>query len=301
MKRKILYALAVAILMTGTVSRAEPLRKTMPEASELVPVPENMQQRWILKNCEKGKLAYRFSEHFLILSTKVGSRLLRIGGLQDNGGGHYSMTRPGETAGLVLNSKGDLIQYFGDTQANFSVQALEKKEISIPFITFKSCPDEPTLIQEDPAYVSLLPGLDKIHKACPDAHDIFKAGCQKAVFTLFDTDGDESLDEKEMTRAWDMILPKSSFTACGPLAGKADELLADGKAYFAWMLTHLDKNADKKIAFDEIEGQWKNMQGDPLMSGATNILIAAEAPLEILPDDIQMTCTNCCIAIRGPD
>ena len=104
-----------------------------------------------------------------------------------------------------------------------------------------------------------------------------------------------------MEKAWEMIVPASSFGTCGPTTESIVPLNADGHAYFSWLFTHLDKDSDQKIAFTEIEGQWHNMQGDPVMSGATNMLMAAQGPLDILPQDIQITCSNCCIAtVRTP-
>jgi len=294
----------LSLLMPPCITDAATLKKPQPrpEASTLVAVPQDMQQRWILNSCETGKVSYRFSDYFMLISTSVSSKLRRTGGLRDDGNGRYSLTTPAETLGLVIGTKGELIQYYGNQYASFSVEALEGNKIMVPHVKFQNCTaDGPMIIKENPAMVALLPRLDKIHKACPEATDIFKAPCQTSIFTLFDDNNDQALDQAEMEKAWDMIVPASSFGTCGVTTEGNTLLNADGGEYFSWLFTHLDKDGDQKIAFAEIEGQWQTMQSDPVMSGATNLLMAAQEPLDILPKDIQITCSNCCIAAaRAP-
>ncbi len=273
--------------------------RPVPPASELVPVPENMQRLWILGSCEKGIVGYRFSKYFWMLSTPKGGHIERIGGFIDLGNGRYNMVTSSETTGYTLGSKGDLIQYPGDSLKSFSITELENHKIMMRHILFRNCEGSPILIKENPVRLALLPGLDKIHEACPVRNDIYKADCQRAVFSLFDSGKDGALDQNEMEEAWRLITPSSTFTACSVLAGGATQLSADGLVYFAWMFSHLDKNADKKISFEEIQGQWKKMQGDPLMSEATNILIGAQSTIDVLPEDVKVTCSNCCLAIKG--
>ncbi len=300
MKKSSLTALILLSLLAPPVmADAATLKKPQPrpEASTLVAVPQDMQQRWILNNCEKGQVAYRLSNYFMLISTREGSKLRRTGGLRDDGNQRYSLTMPAETVGLVIGTKGELIQYYGTQYASFSIEALEAKKIMVPHVKFQNCTtDGPMIIREDPVLVALLPRLDKIHKACPEAADIFKPECQKSVFTLFDINNDDALDRAEMEKAWELVVPASSFGTCGLTTEGITPLNADGSAYFAWLFTHLDKDSDQKITFTEIKGQWQNMQGDPVMSGATNMLMAAQEPLDLLPQDVQITCSNCCIA-----
>ena len=270
----------------------------LPLASELVPVPEDMRQLWVVRSCDKGKLAYRFSEHFLLTSVSVGSKLSRIGGFLDNGGDRYSMVTPAETVGFVMGTQGDLILYYGDPKTSFPLEAVEKKQLLVPHILLKNCTAQAApAIKEDAVLISLLPKLDNVHKACPEKTDIYKTACQEAIFMLFDSDQDSVLNEDDMQKAWNIILSYSTFSTCGPLADKNHQLRADGKPYFTWLFENLDKNTDQKISFDEMKGTWSLMQGDPLMSAATNLLIAAEGPLALLPDSVRMDCQNCCIAL----
>lgn len=263
----------------------------------LVPIPKNMQQRWILKSCERGEVAYRFSSYFQVSSTAYGSKLKRLGGLRDEGSDRYSLVKPSETMAFAVGPSGDLLQYYDRSQTSFTPQSLEDKSAGIPYITFKNCSaDGSWLVQENQMFVDLLPGLDRIHEACPTRQDIFtQPTCQKAVFTLFDYSGDEMIDEAEMTRAWGVI-SANSFRACGVSAPKQDVLAADATAYKSWFFSNLDGNKDQKISFPEVRGQWDRLQSDSLMSGLTNMLIAAEKPIGILPEDMKMTCVNCCIA-----
>ncbi len=303
MRKALLASIICAFFLPFATEAAKPTRTPQPRppSSSLVPVPENMQQRWILPDCAQGQVAYRFSDHFLLVSTSAGSKLRRIGGLRDDGNDRYSMVTPAETVGLVIGSKGQLIQYYGDTPASFSVEALEKKKIMVAHIMFQNCTnDGPMIIQENSALVSLLPHLDRIHKACPETKDISKAACRQSIFTLFDKNEDSALEQSEMAEAWKIIVPASSFSACSVNDDGTNLLNADGSEYFTWIFSHLDKDADKEITFDEIDGQWLTLQSDPLMSGALNFLIAAQGPLEILPADFKMTCPNCCIAISKP-
>lgn len=305
MKKSYLAALVfLSLLIAPAIADAATLKELQPrpDSSTLVPVPQEMQQRWILNSCEKGQVAYRFSDYFMMTSTSFGSMVQRTGGLRDDGNQRYSLTLPAETLGLVIGTKGELIQYYGDQHASFSIAALEAKKIMLPHVKFQNCTtDRPMIIKEDPVIVALLPRLDKIHQVCPEAEDIFKTACQKAVFTLFDDNNDQALDQAEMEKAWKMIVPASNFGACGNTTEDRMLLNADGREYFSWLFTHLDKDGDQKISFPEIEGQWQVMQGDPLMSGATNLLMAAQEPLDILPQNMQITCSNCCIAaVRAP-
>jgi len=273
--------------------------RPMPPASELVPVPENMQRLWILGSCEKGIVGYRFSKYFKMLTTPTGGYIERIGGFVDLGNGRYNMITPRETTGYTLGSKGDLIQYPGDSLSSFSITELENHKIIMSHVLFRNCEGSHVLIEENLVRLALLPHLDKIHEACPVRNDIYKADCQRAVFSQFDSGKDGALDQNEMEEAWRLITPSSSFTACSVSAATVTQLSADGLVYFAWLFSHLDKNADKKISFEEIQGQWTKMQGDPLMSEATNILIGAQSTLDILPENVKVTCINCCLAIKG--
>lgn len=266
-------------------------------ADTFVPVPTAMQQRWIPRACTTGRMSYRFSNYFLLTSIYAGSKLTRIGGLVDHGEGRYSLGTSKEKTGYVLGTTGDLLQYFGDSAISFTAAALENKAVRMPYITFKNCStDVPMEVQEDKDLRALMPQLDKIHLACPTRQDIYnQPACQEAVFLLFDRSGDGALDTAEMKWGWDIILPRS-FRSCGPVPAGPDELESDSAAYMAWMAEHLDSNKDGKISFPEIEGQWSALQSDLLMSGLTNMLIAAQKPLEILPEEVKLTCFNCCIA-----
>ena len=299
------YAVPLIIslfLIAAPAQAQKPLMQPqpMPAAQDLVPVPEDWQKLWLIKSCEKGELSYRFSDAFLLMSIPQGSKLFRIGGLIDNGAGRYSMVMPAETLQFVEGSKGDLIQIFGNQPASFSVEALENKQIMVPHIYFKPCEDQTTKVNEDKAIVAMMPRLDQVSKACPERGDIYKKDCQKAVFGLFDQNGDDAIDLTEMKSGWDLAIANSSFGTCGTAATPADVLRREGTAYFDWLFEHLDQNKDQKVSFTEIDGQWKTMQGDPLMSGATNLLLSAEKPIAIMPPSAQMTCTNCCISSIAP-
>lgn len=277
---------------------APPLK---PEASELVPVPQDMQKLWILNSCESGAVGYRFSDYFMMISTAWGSDLERIGGFQDRGNGRYRMVTLTEILEFVIGTKGDLIQIYGDVNTSFSLSDLENLKIMIPHIVFKNCADMPnTAVREDAVMIAQLPALDHIHEACPTPADLVKTDCQKTLFAMFDDNHDVALDQNELTQAWKIIIPNSAFTACDAAGAGATQLSVDGLTYFAWLFSHLDKNTDAKISFSEIQGQWANMQSDPLMSEATNILIAAAAPLALLPPSVKGTCTNCCIPVVTP-
>lgn len=297
---KIFTLLITCLFLIMPIAQAQqPLMQPqeMPPAADLVPVPKGWQKLWLIKGCEKGKLSYRFSDSFLLMSIPQGSKLFRIGGLIDNGAGRYSMVMPAETLQFVEGSQGDLLQIFGNPVTTFSVEALEKKQIMVPHITFKPCDEKAKLlIHEDKALVALLPRLDRVHKACPERTDILsRKECQRAAFGLFDANSDNVVDETEMQSGWELAIANSSFGTCGTAATPADMLRREGTGYFTWLFEKLDRNKDRKISFDEIDGQWKVMQGDPLMSGATNLLMSAEKPIGFLPPAVQITCTNCCI------
>ncbi len=273
----------------------------MPPVSSLVPVPEEMQQRWVLRGCEKGEMSFRFSRRYLMVSIPQGSKLFRLGGLSDLGNGRYTMTMPGEITGLMLGSDGKLIQYFGDMNSSFSRDALEAKRIMIPHIKHDNCTNaEKVRVNEDPVMLALLPSLDDLQEACPDPQDIAKTPCQKAVFAIFDQNKDGGLDEAELKRGWELLIVHSSFGTCGPNTSAADSLRGDGVDYIAWMMTHLDQDKDQAITFDEFAPQWQAMQSDPLMSGLTNLLIAADRQTGILPESIKPSCVNCCVAAALP-
>lgn len=296
------YTLSIILCLLMLMPAAQAQRSLMepqplPPASEMVPVPKDWQKLWVIKTCEKGKMGYRFSDYFLQVSVAGGSKLFRIGGFKDNGNGRYSMVMPGETVQLLQGTQNNLIQIFGTQQANFSVEALEKKKIMVPHIYFENCEGvKPGVVQENEEMRALLPRLDQIHKNCPTRPDISKKECQRAIFGLFDSSSDGFLDQKEMEYGWDVAINNSSFGTCGSAATPADMLRREGAEYFAWIFKNLDKNTDQKISFDEIYGQWEVMAGDALMSGATNLLISAEKPIGLLPPEIHATCVNCCIA-----
>lgn len=269
----------------------------MPPMSTLVPVPEEMQQRWIMRSCEKGDVSFRFSRRFLMVSITEGSTLFRLGGLSDQGNGRYTMTMPGEITGLMMGSDGKLIQYFGNLNTSFSRDALEALRIMIPHIKHENCTNaENVIVNEDPLMLSLLPSLDAIQEACPDPQDIAKTTCQRTIFLLFDQNKDGALDETELERGWDLLVANSPFGTCAPDTSAPDSLRGDGDAYIAWMTEHLDQDKDKRITFEDFAPRWREMQEHPLMSGLTNLLIAADGQVGILPDSVKVTCVNCCVA-----
>lgn len=273
--------------------------KPLPPVSTLVPVPDDMQQRWILRGCEKGEMSFRFSRRYLLVSVPQGSKLFRLGGLGALGNGRYSMTMPGETSGLMLGSDGRLIQYFGDMNTSFSRAALEARQIMIPHIRHDNCTAATAVkMKEDPVLLSLLPALDALQEACPAPQDIAQSSCQKAVFALFDQGGDETLDKAELKRGWDILISYSPFGTCGPGTTAADSLRGDGDVYIAWILDNLDRDKDGKIAFEDFAPRWREMQAHPLMSGLTNLLIAADRQAGILPESVKVTCVNCCVSAR---
>lgn len=272
-----------------------------PDPATLVAVPEALQNLWILNSCEEGIIGHRFSRRFMMTSTAWGSKIERIGGLTDKGDGRYGMVTRTEILNFIIGTKGDLIQIYGDINTSFSLTALENFKIRVPHVRFKNCSKAAAIVvKENSAMVALLPGLDNIHEACPTTAALYKTDCQKSIFSLFDMNEDAALDQEEMAKAWRTIIPNSSFTACDAAGAGATRLSADGLTYFSWLFTNLDKNTDKKISFTEIQGQWTLMQVDPLMSEATNILIAAATPLALLPENITGTCVNCCIPVATP-
>lgn len=301
--RKYLLAFALSCVMTfpalaqETSSQHMMRFKPLPPVSSLVPVPDEMQQRWILRGCEKGEMSFRFSRRYLMASIPQGSKLFRLGGLGDQGNGRYTMTMPGETTGLMMGSDGKLIQYFGEMNTSFSRAALEARRIMIPHIKHDNCTDAKDVrVNEDPVMLALLPALDRLQEACPDPQDIAKASCQKAFFALFDQNKDEALDEAELKNGWDILITHSPFGTCGPGASAADSLRGDGDAYITWITENLDQDKDKRITFDDLASRWKEMQGDPLMSGLTNLLIATDRLIGILPESVKVTCVNCCVS-----
>ncbi len=305
--RKLVLFLALSCMVAFPVraqdSTSSPMMrlKPMPPVSSLVPVPKEMQQLWILRGCEKGEMSFRFSRRYLMASIPQGSKLFRLGGLTDLGNGRYTMTMPGEITGLMLGSDGKLIQYFGDMNSSFSREALEAKRIMIPHIKHDNCTSaEKVRVNEDPVMLSLLPSLDALQEACPDPQDIAKTSCQKAVFAVFDQNNDEKLDEAELKRGADILISRSPFSTCSPDASTLDVLSTENDAYIAWMLEHLDQDKDHKITLADVKSRWQDMQGDPLMSGLTNLLIAADGQAGILPKSITPTCSNCCVAAKLP-
>lgn len=273
--------------------------KPLPPVASLVPVPPEFQQRWILRGCDKGQMAFRFSRRFLMVSIPQGSKLFRLGGFGELGNGRYSLSMPGETSGLLLSSTGRMIQYFGDLKMSFSRDQLEARRLMIPHVMYDNCTAAPDVkVKEDPVMLALLPGLDHIQESCPAPQDIGKAACQESIFALFDRDNDKSLDETELHRAWDILIANSPFGTCGAAATAADSLRSDGGEYVQWLLTHVDENKDQRITFGEFAPQWKAMQSDPLMSGFTNLLIASDRTIGFLPEAIKVSCVNCCMGPR---
>ncbi len=304
---KYLLALALSCAVTFPASAQEVppqymMRlKPMPPVSSLVPVPEEMRQRWILRGCEKGELSFRFSRRYLMASIPQGSKLFRLGGLTDQGNGRYTMTMPGEITGLMMGSNGKLIQYFGDMNTSFSREALEARRLMIPHVIHDNCTAaEKVRVQEDPVMLALLPALDNLQEACPDPKDIAKTSCQKAIFAVFDKNNDEKLDEAELRQGSDLLISRSPFSTCQPDASTLDTLSREGDDYIAWMMEHLDQDKDKAITFAEFVPHWQKMQSDPLMSGLTNLLIAADKQSGILPESIKPSCVNCCVAAALP-
>lgn len=275
--------------------------KPMPPVSSLVPVPAEMQQLWILRSCEKGEMSFRFSRRYLMASISQGSKLFRLGGLGALGNDRYTMTMPGEATGLMMSSDGKLIQYFGDLKISFSREALEARRIMIPHVQYLNCSEaEKTRINEDPVMRAMLPALDDLQEACPDPKDIAKKSCQKAIFAVFDKNKDGRLDTEELKAGSDILISRSPFSTCQPDASTLDTLSREGDDYIAWMMAHLDQDKDQAITFDEFVPQWQAMQSDPLMSGLTNLLIAADRQTGILPESIKPSCVNCCVAATLP-
>ena len=271
--------------------------KSLPPVSSLLPVPEDMQQRWILNSCDSGELSYRFSRRYLMISIPGWSDIVRLGGFSDLGNGRYKMTLPDEATGLLLGSDGRLIQYFGDINISFSRAALEARQLMIPHVLYENCTTAENIkVDEDPLLLSLLPSLDTVQESCAAPQDIAKASCQKSIFSLFDADKDDALDESEMKRGWDILMSYSAFGACTPEASAPDSLQGDGDAYIHWIFENLDRDQDKKITFSDFAPRWKEMQAHPLMSGLTNLLISADSKAGILPQDVKLTCVNCCVS-----
>lgn len=299
MKIYALISLMILVSTTPILAAAPEHDVNMPAVSALVPVPDEMQQRWVLGGCEKGQMVSRLSRRYLMVSIPQESRLFRLGGLTDAGNGRYIMTMPEETTGLMLGSTGKLIQYFDDLNASFSREKLEAQQLMIPHITYDNCTDAAEIpVKEDPLMLALLPALDDIQEACAAAQDIRAPGCQESVFALFDGNGDKMLDKAELGKSWEILTAYSPFGICSADAAATDSLYADGSAYIAWLMEHADQDKDSRIALAELTPLWVEMQGDPLMSGLTNLLIAADTQIGILPETIKVTCVNCCVVAR---
>lgn len=269
----------------------------MPPVSSLVAVPPEMRQRWILNGCEAGEVAFRFSRRYMMASVPQGSKLFRLGGLGDQGNGRYTMSTPAETTGLMMGSDGRLIQIFGDLNVSFSRAALEARQIMIPHIFYDNCTKaEAVRVTEDPVMLSLLPSLDDLQEACPAPGDISKRPCQDALFAVFDKDKDKALDEAEMKQGWELLVGQSSFGVCGPGVSAADSLRGDGDDYITWIFQNLDPDKNKKVTLDDFLLRWDSLQKDPLMSGLTTLMTAADGQTKILPEDEKVTCVNCCIS-----
>lgn len=296
------FILAFTLLsFAGAAAQNFPKELPRPDPAEAVPVPEKWQDKlWIIQSCEKGRLAHRFSNYFILRSTSAGSSLDRIGGLIDQNNGRYNMILPGEAVQLIEGTKGDLLQIFGNMTASFSAEDMENYRVIVPYIPFKSCEKTNDRIVENQDLVALMPKLDRLHIACPVPASIYKAECKRGIIAFFDENHDGLLDQDDLHKGWDFLLKHTTFGNCGAAASSTDALRREGLIYFEWLYENLDKNKDRKIAFEEIDGQWNRMQADPLMSGATNLLLSVQKTLKLLPQEIQITCLNCCISSAIP-
>lgn len=270
-----------------------------PESAALQPLPESLQKTWVMAGCRKGKLAHSFSSYFVLTSIDNKSIIYRTQGAAQLSSDLYNINLLDGSARFVIGSKGDIFQLLDHTQASISIADLEDRKLFIPHVRYSLCADNiPDRIRINQSLLNLLPKLDKVHENCPLEGGINDNACRNALFLIFDQDNNSSLNKVEIQAAWDIIISNNNFSQCVAASNPSDMLMADGTGYTKWIFENLDKNKDEEISLMETVNHWPAVQADSYMAGAINFLISAAAPLQVLPQGVQLTCVNCCIATR---
>ncbi|QQG36459.1 MAG: hypothetical protein HYS17_01310 [Micavibrio aeruginosavorus] len=289
--RLVVFLMIVSAAASAAAKPDANLERKNEQAKALPPL---FQKRWVMLDCEKGKVSYRLSSYYVLFTTRQGSGIKRLTETIEERPGFYHIPALGPLYRFAIAPDGDLIQLFGEVSDNITLEGLSNGNTPLPKIRYKDCADNPpAALKENQNLLKIFSSFDLVYQTCPRASSIKENACQQAVFAVFDTNKDRLLDTQEISRLWDIAVPYSSInSSCGvPYSLPADA--REIQPYLDWLLVELDTNRDRSFSLNELHKAWPLMMADPLMNVFTDILQSAQATLELLPPGLPSGDRSC--------